>query len=271
MEKGAKQVTLSEIERIMGVVGKKQAACETHGEYQSMRFRREGQDDRWSDCPACADERRAEQEEVERREAQEAARKRRQEEIMKMAAIPPRFEDSSLSGYHVEPGRDLQALALRICREYAERFDQIRGFNLYMAGSVGTGKTHLATAIANHVMQHHGASVQYLKALSMFRRLKATFNPRSQETEDEVIRALAGLDLLIIDEIGLGHDSNTEVMHLAEVIDERYLNLRPTIMIGNQRSPQEVKDAIGERVYDRMMERGKVLLLNWDSYRQKQD
>ena len=50
------------------------------------------------------------------------------------------------------------------------------------------------------------------------------------------------------------------------VIDERYKRRRPTVVISNLTVPA-VKEAIGDRLYDRLREGATVLACDWSSHR----
>ena len=74
-------------------------------------------------------------------------------------------------------------------------------------------------------------------------------------------------DLLVIDEVGVQFGTDTEKMILFEILNERYENLKPTILISNL-SIESLKKFTGDRVIDRMKEnKGKVLIFNWNSAR----
>ena len=72
--------------------------------------------------------------------------------------------------------------------------------------------------------------------------------------------------LLIIDEIGVQYGTDSERNILFEVINDRYEDMLPTIMISNL-PLNELAPLLGERVVDRMLEGGAVLSFNWPSYR----
>ena len=62
-------------------------------------------------------------------------------------------------------------------------------------------------------------------------------------------------DLLILDEVGVQFGSETEKMILFEIINGRYEQLKPTIVI-NSNLRRALTDYLGERVVDRLREGG---------------
>ena len=73
--------------------------------------------------------------------------------------------------------------------------------------------------------------------------------------------------MLIIDEVGTQTDSDWEKLQIFNVIDGRYQNMKPTVLISNL-SAEEVQSVIGERSVDRLREEGAfVIPFNWPSKR----
>lgn len=216
-------------------------------------------------CPACGAERQAEE---EARQEATRARERQWEfqRLVSIAAIPARFADRSFDGYKATTGG--QKVALGVCRAYAEKWADKRanGSSLVMTGAPGTGKTHLACAVANAVMRDFLATAQFITVSAMLRSIKDTYRKGSERSEQAVINSYGAPDLLILDEVGVQVGSEHEKLLMFEVLNERYQNLRPTILISNL-SVSELEDFLGQRVMDRYRECGSVLAFDWQSYR----
>ena len=227
---------------------------------------------RWADpsCDECA--RYRESEEVSR-ESQRSARqsKEAKEHLIRKqlakSAIPARFENRTFDNYTADG--EAGAKALRVSREYATEFcERLKlGSSLILCGNAGTGKTHLACAIAQHIMKTHAMSAQYMTVGRAFRMVKDTYRRDSGRTEQEVLSVFAAPDLLILDEIGVQYGSDTEKNILFEIVNERYEALKPTILISNL-ALKELTEYAGERVIDRMKENGgKLVPFDWKSHR----
>ncbi|CNI29023.1 transposase/IS protein [Yersinia frederiksenii] len=140
---------------------------------------------------------------------------------------------------------------------------------MVMCGKPGTGKNHLALAIAQYVIRTHESSALFTTALRIARAFKSTWSKTADRTESEVIKIYTDPDLLIIDEVGVQFGSDTEKQILFEIINTRYEKMRPTILISNQ-TRDELSAFIGERVIDRMNDGGGcTLAFTWDSYRSR--
>lgn len=71
---------------------------------------------------------------------------------------------------------------------------------------------------------------------------------------------------MAIDEIGVQYDTDGEKTLIFEVIDRRYREMMPTILLTNQ-SKTGLKDFLGERAFDRLTENAKWIVFDWPSYR----
>ena len=200
-------------------------------------------------CPVCA--------------AEHASRR-----LMESAAIPSRYIDCGFHNYVVEvPG---QQTALDVCRDYADHFEERarNGSCLILCGNPGTGKNHLASAIARTVLSM-GHSVIFATAYEIIARIRQTWQRGiGNSTELEVIRGFAEAGLLIIDEVGKTFGSDGERVHLFEVIDHRYRDLKPTLILSNERI-EGVEKYLGPAAFDRLCQNGGLLLFDWQSYRRE--
>ena len=245
------------------------AICGTHGKYVSTVTTYDmGLDAPTvisSRCPGCAEDRRLKE---EARKAEDAARERMHKvvHLFSRAGIPPRFSDRSFANYIAT--NQGQKIALSVCKAYADKWTDKRpeGASLVLTGAPGTGKTHLACAIASEIMQTHLAATLFMTVSAMLRSIKSTYRKDSERTEQEAISALNQPDLLILDEVGVQVGSEHEKLLMFEVLNERYQQMRPTILISNL-AVDELEEFLGHRVMDRYRECGSVLAFDWQSHR----
>ncbi|EPM91289.1 IstB ATP binding domain-containing protein, partial [Pseudomonas syringae pv. actinidiae ICMP 19070] len=131
------------------------------------------------------------------------------------------------------------------------------------------GKTHLATAMLQQVIRYFGAQGVcglYATAGSIIRSIKETFGSQIK-TESQVYADLIAPHLLVIDEMGLQNGTDFERQVLFEVINGRYEQLKPTIIVSNL-SITDLKVSMGDRAVDRLRDRGGlVCVFRWPSAR----
>lgn len=242
------------------------ALCDRHGPYTARSFGGAV----WSRCTHCVSEERAEQ---QRTQEADSLRKRQEqwERALDGAGIPERFRNRSLQSFVADtPGK---RHALEFATRYAAEFDSILdvGRSAIFIGKPGTGKTHLATAIGLHVMRNLHRPVLFMTVMRAIRRVKDSWSRESQETETQAIESLTYPDLLILDEVGVQFGSDTEKRILFDVLNERYEQRKPSILISNL-GLDEVRAYVGERIFDRLREDGgEAIVFDWDSYRGKAD
>lgn len=239
--------------------------CETHGNYEAKGQRLMGRLFT-SGCPQCAEQAEA-RKKSEHDDKLRAARERRVRDLAHGSLIPKRFQGYGFDDY--QPPNDKAAKAKAACQRYAEQFEgrlQMGG-GLVLCGKPGTGKTHLACAIANHIMREFCRVPLFTSVTKMSRAVKATYGPKAEKSEAQVIRSFVEPDLLILDEVGAQRGTETELLLAQEIIDERYQEVRPTILISNL-PESELGRYIGDRAIDRMYEGGgAILAFDWESFR----
>lgn len=248
-------------------VSKKLRVCATHGEYQCNVISVFGLE-LTGGCPHCHAERAAE--EKARQDAQDAyMRQIKIRERLKASAIPARFSGKLFADYTAETAG--QRRALSVCTEYAENFSRHYrdGRCLLLLGKPGTGKTHLSAAIAHHLIHEAGCTAVYRTVAGLLQYIKGSYDRAADYTEAQAFKTLIGADLLIIDEIGATKATEFELATLFTVINGRYEEQRPTVIVSNL-MPAELPGAIGERCVDRLREGGGIaLVFDWESMRAK--
>ncbi|MBF8636054.1 ATP-binding protein [Pseudomonas fulva] len=246
------------------------AECEKHGAFEQKVTMLMGKALR-SHCPECT---RIASEQREAKAQAEQAVNLRMALSRKLgdSLIPKRFADRSLANYLVQ--NKGQAEALRFCRHYVKTFDQIAdtGRCMVLLGKPGTGKTHLGAGMANDLMRNTSHSAVYRTVGSILQAIRATYDRSSEATEATILASLIDPSLLVLDEVGVSKEqpSDFELTTLFAIINGRYEQVKPTVVISNLDGPQ-LPMAMGERCVDRLREGGMIVVpFEWDSYRGKE-
>lgn len=249
--------------RLREPLGEKNTKCPEHGPFKSSGTRYMGTREIWTRCPDCDEAMLAAERQAKATEEADRARQRL-EAMIEEAAIPARFIGRSFDNFKATTQE--QRAALQASQKYADTFSERskRGDGLIFGGQPGTGKSHLATAIAQAIMPEHQGL--YVTCMGMIRAVRNTWRKDSERSESQVLSSLAGVDLLILDEVGVQYGTDGEQNIIFDVLDRRYRELRPTIILTNQ-SPTGLRDCIGERTYDRLRESSRWVAFDWPSYR----
>lgn len=142
--------------------------------------------------------------------------------------------------------------------------------SLILAGKPGTGKTHLAVAIALRAMeQGHQAIFRLVSA--MLDEIQATI--RDNGDYDGLMRQFKTVPCLVLDDLGHENMTAARASYLHQIIDYRYTENLQTIVTTNARTPEELCAWSGEAfiapIISRLMGRGSwVTIANAQDRRQ---
>lgn len=192
----------------------------------------------------------------------EVARKLRREEIN--AASPLAlcsFSSFEVDRYPDTPEPELggtprayMARVLKYCRDYAAKFSA-QSPNLLFMGGAGLGKTHMALAIADAVLER-GYDVLYTSSAALAAQLGREHFDR--DSEDTWLDACKEADLLILDDLGTEYITPLTISVLYELINTRMLTDRPTIYTTNITDQSVFVARYTEKVASRMLGECKI-------------
>lgn len=205
-----------------------------------------------------------EREEAKIREAQNFAKKREIEKLFSISNLGERFSKSTFEAFLNRNGSET---VHKIAMEYVKTFKEWNGESLMIWGEPGNGKTHLAAAIVN-VLSEKGYIVVFQSVPELLQRIRSTFNSENKENETQIMRALLECDLLILDDIGAEKTTEWVEEKLFNIIDGRYRKELPTLYTSNL-EPKELKNQVGKRSYDRMVETSLTVKNEAASYRRE--
>lgn len=241
------------LSRVLGGINERlhhvEGICDEHGA-ATVLTRREAA---WH-CPKCVEQKMAD----ERRNEWLAERNNT---LMKIAQIPVKYEGKSFVA---------STPAMKAVRSQAKMFrdfivNEKRWATLVLVGTTGTGKTLMACEFAQSLIRNLSLSVRYSTANGMIKEIQGSYG-REGKSEDTEIARFVQYDLLIIDEIDAKADKENANLLLNEVINRRYMNERPVIIITNQ-AFDNLAQYVGDRVDSRLHENAFVCAFDWEDAR----
>ncbi len=133
---------------------------------------------------------------------------------------------------------------------------------LYLVGNYGTGKTHLAIAIAQEC-RRNGVDVKFITIPDLLDYLRETFHPSSSAKFNDRFDSVKNSGVLILDDFSMINASSWAKEKLFQILDYRYVRRLPTVVT----SHIDVKDQ-EERIRTRFMDDDvcKVRALPGESY-----
>lgn len=181
----------------------------------------------------------------------------RMQENLNQSGIGKRFLNESFDTWKAITDEDKNAL------EKIKRFVELKDKNdkvLLLIGDKGRGKTHLAASI----LRITGG--KYLSAPELIFQFEAAQDFNSDIKRINLMQEFKTINMLVIDEIGRGYYNDKEEFLLDLIINERYNNKLPTVLISNL--PKEVLlKKLSNSSLDRLIETCFTVELRGESYR----
>lgn len=202
------------------------------------------------------------------KEAKELILKERQKKIetlLNKSGIPKRFKNATFANYNPIDNQGVLSKAKRFVAD----FPNTKG--LLLTGPVGTGKTHLAAAIANALIDKL-YSVYFGNVVDIMSFIKSTYNKESRLTEEEAVNIMTKeVDLFIIDDLGKENTKDYTSAMLYQLINRVYENEKPIVITTNFNSI-ELARKLGERgqaIVSRITEMCEPVIFKGEDWRMK--
>lgn len=194
--------------------------------------------------------------------------------------VPPRYKGKgldNLEGYDGEKEQVNLSLSL--------------GGSIYLSGSPGTGKTHMAVGLMWQWLRNHlrveqrgdGGMVvwgvnfklgdpQYIPTFisvpELYAEIKDTFDGKGGVSERTVMNHYATAAFLVLDDIGAEQMTDWKRATLYSLIDRRYRDMRQSVITSNM-SLDDLASHVDDRIASRIVEMGAVITMTGPDHRLK--
>lgn len=233
------------------------------------------------DCERAAKKWAAHDAEQERLKVEEERRKKREAEqaridrLLGKSGIGKRFQQRRFETFRTDTPE--RKKSYQVAKDYADNFALFMqdGIGLYIEGTNGTGKTHLAAAIAMQLMTQEKIPCICKTAGDLLLDIKSAFD-REGVNEKQVLQIYKDVSLLIVDDLGKEQCTDWSISTLYSILNDRYEKMLPTIITTNYNSDELIR-ALTPKGYDnykakaiisRLREVSKVLTMAWADARQ---
>jgi DNA replication protein DnaC len=226
---------------------------------------------KWAEHDAEVERQKIEADRRARYEAEQARINR----LLGQSGIGKRFQNRRFDTFKADtPARKR---AYQVAKDYADNFGMFAqdGIGIYIEGTNGTGKTHLAAAIAMQLMTEQKVSCICKTAGDLLLDIKSAFDGDGTN-EKQILHIYKDVSLLIVDDLGKEQCTDWSISTLYSILNDRYEKMLPTIITTNYNS-DDLTRALTPKGYDnykakaiisRLREVSKVLTMAWEDYRQ---
>lgn len=175
---------------------------------------------------------------------------------MKRSGLEPLLKRCTFDKYETPEG--WQQTIKEKAMAFPKVSEQLENKWFFMGGGVGSGKTHLCTAIAREFLLQ-GKEVRYMLWVKHSQEMKAAVN---DESYSKMLAALQNVEVLYIDDFfkpmkdDRGKDlppTKADIRLAYEIIDHRYQHRDLITIISSERhihELEEIDSAVGSRIYE---------------------
>ena len=189
-------------------------------------------------CPDCGH--------LARRQHRLAVYRRKRDRIEKYTQKVGRYARQTFGAFNQRKNEDGTTLIRKAYQAALEFSRNLRGW-LVLYGPKGTGKSHLAAAIANHLEtqpEDERPLVLFLTAPDLLDLLRSGYRAGDY---GELLGLCCEVDLLILDDLGVEQGTDWATEKLFQIVNRRYQMELPTVVVTNHRLEE-----LESRIYDRL-------------------
>ena len=203
----------------------------------------------------------------------------RAERFASRSGIPPLYANASTENFSLPKDnpiahRGLAGVMLTV-RTFVREYPAVDKAGLLFIGETGVGKTHLAVAALNALIQR-GFEGVFFDYQTLLDRIRSGYDRTSGSMDKEAYRLALDCEILLLDDLGAHRVTDWVEDTVASIITHRCNHRKPVIVTTNLPAPgnesnkakDSLSDRIGVRAWSRLNEMCKVVQMpNVEDYR----
>lgn len=173
------------------------------------------------------------------------------EDKLKASGVSEEFRNMRFENFNYESSLETME-AYATAKSYSKSFGEIRVArqnSTILMGQVGSGKTHLAMAISNTLLDN-SVGVIYMPYRSIITKIKQSIT--DEENYQREINKYKEAQVLFIDDLFKGRITEADINVMFEIVDYRYFKKLPVVVTTEKTIDDllEIDEAIGSRLYE---------------------
>lgn len=190
-------------------------------------------------------------------QAQKARASQKTQDVLR-AAIPSGYHDCTMAEMYPGKAKDVAA-------DFIDKWDEFYAGNLglYIYGRRGVGKSYMAAAIANALVDKN-VPVLFTDFTELINRMETDFGNRAK-----VLDSLKRYKLVVIDDYGCERDTGYMLEQVFSVVKKRLEDKQPLIFTSNMPWRWVENDESWGRINGRIMEMCVPVLIEGEDKRKK--
>jgi DNA replication protein DnaC len=197
--------------------------------------------------------------------------------LFQAARIPPRYQHCTIQNYVTGDSETSKWVAKIEADRIINDYLVTDGRGLLFVGPVGVGKTHLAVALLQELIQRYQVRGLFYQFGALLRRIQDSYNPISKSSELKVLEPVFEADVLVLDELGASKPTDWVRDTMMQIINTRYNDKRLTIFTTNHSDARKndkdageiLEDRIGVALRSRLYEMCKTVVIDGEDYRKR--
>ncbi len=200
--------------------------------------------------------------------------------LFNQAMIPARYAGAHMGEFNNYTGNC--SFIVNTIKHWIRDFDpEAENKGLIISGPVGIGKTYMITALARRLAER-GVSVRFVDFFQLISQIKGAY--AENRSDQDILRPLIAVDVLVIDELGKGRNTDFEATVLDQLVMNRYNQNKILVATTNLSIQSRASDPsengsfnylgslearVGTRIFSRLMETTTFIEMKGEDFRRQ--